>query len=87
VILCRSVARVLIPLPDRDFDPTETAVPCKTLTTAGHDIVFATENGDPPGCDPLLLTGVVLGQLGAKAAPKALYHEIEKAPEFQKPMA
>ena len=36
------MARVLVPLPDRDFDLTETAVPWRMLTRAGHDVVFAT---------------------------------------------
>ena len=35
--------RVLIPLPDRDFDVTEVAVPWRVLCDAGHQVVFATE--------------------------------------------
>jgi putative intracellular protease/amidase len=35
--------RVLIPLPDRDFDVTEVAVPWRLLRAAGHQVVFATE--------------------------------------------
>ena len=82
------MARVLVPLPDTDFDPTETAVPWKVLTDKGHDVVFATEEGRKPSCDPLLVRkeGVVFGQLGAKPAPKALYLELEKAEAFEKPM-
>src|SRR5438128_1927324 len=34
--------RVLMPLPDRDFDTTEVAVPWKLLRDRGHDVVFAT---------------------------------------------
>jgi putative intracellular protease/amidase len=50
--------RVLLPLPDRDFDVTEVAVPWSILRDAGHDIVFATERaGTVPAADPLLLTG------------------------------
>ena len=30
-----------MPLPDRDFDTTESAVPWKKLTEAGHSVVFA----------------------------------------------
>ena len=33
------MARVLIPLPDKDFDTTEVAVPWRLLTQAGHEIV------------------------------------------------
>lgn len=39
------MARVRCPLPDRDFDPTEAAVPWHTLTRAGHEVVFASEHG------------------------------------------
>jgi len=60
---------ILFPLPDRDFDVTEVAVPWKLLTRAGHRVIFATESGATPAADPLLLTGVVFGQLGAIHAP------------------
>jgi putative intracellular protease/amidase len=82
------MARVLVPLPDTDFDPTETAVPWKVLADEGHDVVFATEEGKKPSCDPLLVRdeGVLFGQLGAKAGPKALYRELESAPAFAKPL-
>lgn len=79
------VKRVLVPLPDRDFDVTEVAVPWRLLTRAGHEVVFATERGARPAADPLLLTGVLFGQLGAEPEPKAFYAEMERAPEFEKP--
>jgi putative intracellular protease/amidase len=45
--------RVLIPLPDKDFDVTEVAVLWRVLLDAGHQVVFATEDGgNPPECDP-----------------------------------
>src|SRR4051812_41874846 len=79
------MASVLFPLPDRDFDVTEVAVPWKLLREAGHEVVFATEAGATPACDPLLLTGVVFGKLGAHAEPIAFYRELEHAPEFVTP--
>jgi putative intracellular protease/amidase len=75
--------RVLIPLPDRDFDVTEVAVPWRILSDAGHEVVFATEQaGTTPAADPRLLTGVLFGKLGA--APEAVrqYQELARAPEF-----
>jgi putative intracellular protease/amidase len=81
------MARVLVPLPDRDFDVTEVAVPWKLLTTAGHQVVFATEHGVKPAADPLLLTGVVFGRLGAEPEPRAFYEELEEAPAFVRPLA
>ena len=76
---------VVCPLPDRDFDVTEVAVPWKVITRAGHRVVFATESGATPAADPLLLDGVLFGQLGAEPEPKAFYRELEKTPEFTKP--
>jgi putative intracellular protease/amidase len=80
------MARVLIPLPDRDFDPTEAAVPWKVLREAGHEIVFATERAATPACDPRLIDGVLFGELGAKAAPKACYAEMAASKELQAPI-
>ena len=66
--------KVLVPLPDADFDTTEVAVPWRLLTEAGHEVVFATERGGAaPACDPRLLDGVLFGQLGARAEPIAFY--------------
>jgi len=79
------MARVLFPLPDHDFDVTEVAVPWRLLRDAGHEVVFATEAGAKPACDPLLITGVVFGKLGARDEPIAFYREMEQAPEFCAP--
>ena len=68
--------RVLIPLPDHDFDVTEVAVPWRLLTRAGYHVDFATEKGATPEADPLLLSGVIFGELGAKPEPKAVYREL-----------
>lgn len=80
------MAKVLVPLPDRDFDVTEVAVPWKLLREAGHDVIFATEAGATPACDPLLITGVVFGALGARPEPIAFYREMEQAPQFMQPL-
>jgi putative intracellular protease/amidase len=80
--------RVLIPLPDRDFDVTEVAVPWRLLAEAGHDTVFATEGGgSAPEADRRLLDGVIFGQLGAYEEPKAFYRQLVETTEFRQPLA
>ncbi len=81
------MARVLIPLPDRDFDPTECAVPWHVLREAGHEIVFATEHGAIPACDPRLIEGVIFGELGAKPEPKRLYAAMASSKELNRPIS
>ena len=84
--MLRRMATILMPLPDRDFDVTEVAVPWKLLTEAGHTVAFATEAGATPACDPLLITGVVFGKLGARPEPIAFYREMEQAAAFTAPI-
>jgi putative intracellular protease/amidase len=79
------MATVLFPLPDRDFDVTEVAVPWRLLRDAGHEVVFATEAGATPTCDPLLITGVVFGKLGARPEPIAFYREMADSAAFVSP--
>ncbi len=81
------MARVLFPLPDHDFDVTEVAVPWKLLRDAGHEVCFVTEAGSRPAADPLLLRGVLFGQLGAEPEPKAFYAALCDDQEFCKPLA
>lgn len=77
-----------MPLPDTDFDVTEVAVPWKLLTRAGHRVTFVTETGEvTPAADPLLIKGVLFGQLGAEPEPKQFYEELTFAPEFIKPLS
>jgi putative intracellular protease/amidase len=76
-----------MPLPDRDFDVTEAAVPWRLLTDAGHEVIFATEaGGSAPAADPRLLTGVLFGQLGAEPEPIAFYREMTEDPSFRGPL-
>lgn len=49
--------RVLMPLPCRDYDPTEAGVVHAAIRAAGHDVVFATPDGAPAQADPLMLDG------------------------------
>jgi putative intracellular protease/amidase len=77
---------VLMPLPSKDFDPTEAAIPWKRLREADMNVVFATPDGRPASCDPITLRGVVFGQIGTKADDKETYRELEQDPAFQSPI-
>ena len=96
------MARVLMPIPERDSDPTEVAVTWQMLTGAGHTVVFATANGDVATSDAIMLTGRGLDPwsaipglarlrlfgrvLGANADARAAYDRMQRAPEFRAPL-
>ncbi len=81
------MANILMPLPTHDFDVTEVVVPWKVLRDAGHEVVFATPDAQLAACDPLLLTGVIFGQLGANEANVALYEELQADSAFVAPIS
>jgi putative intracellular protease/amidase len=51
------MAHVLIPLPSRDFDPTEVAISWLVLTQDGHRVTFATPEGRPARADSIMISG------------------------------
>jgi hypothetical protein len=55
-----SLMRILLPIPQHDFDPSEVAVSWQILRAAGHEVVFATPDGSRGDADPLMLSGVGL---------------------------
>ena len=77
---------ILIPLPDTDFDPSESSFPWAACTGRGWKVTFATENGDVPACDPRLLKGPIFGPLGAGPRGLANYKKMSASPEFQQPI-
>ncbi len=83
------MATVLIPIPSRGFDPTETAVPWKVLTALGHAVRFATPDGLPGEADARMLDGQGLGvlkpMLRADANGRQAYAEMAASPEFTRP--
>jgi putative intracellular protease/amidase len=97
------MANVLIPLPRRDFDPSEVAISWSVLTRLGHGVSFATPVGQPGHADDLMLTGegldvwgfipglkhlVGIGRLmRANADARNAYAAMAQAAAFQKPLA
>ncbi|MGB6397676.1 MAG: type 1 glutamine amidotransferase domain-containing protein [Bradyrhizobium sp.] len=59
------MARVLILLPARDFDPSEAAVSWQVLANTRHAVHFATPDGRPAVADDMMLTGRGLDPWGA----------------------
>ena len=55
---------IIIPLPSKDFDPTEVSIPWKTLKNDGFDVVFATVDGKRGYCDSVMITGEGLDPWG-----------------------
>ena len=82
--------RVLMLLPDREFDPTESAVPWQVLTAAGHSVSFVTETGRPGRSDSRTLDGEGLpfwaGSLRCRPENRSAYEEMEKDPAFRAPL-
>ena len=94
---------VLIPIPHRDFDPTEVAVSWRVLRDAGHSVVFATPDGKPGAADPLMVTGEGLDVWGlvpglkrfpaigrllrAHAPAREAYRDLEQDADFRRPFA
>lgn len=58
------MARVLIPLPSRDYDPTEAAVSWKVLRRLGHEVAFTTPDGRAAAADDVMVTGEGLDPWG-----------------------
>lgn len=77
---------VLIPLPDCDFDPTESATPWRVCVERGWKATFATENGNVAEADARLLMGFLRGPLGAGPMGLRDYARMTRAPEYQHPI-
>src|SRR6266478_8475057 len=78
---------VLIPLPDYGFDPTESAVPWRALTRAGHRVVFTTPEGEKSNADSRMVTGRDLPvflrkMLMARPGDVRAYREMEASDGF-----
>ena len=96
------MAKVLIPIPAQDFDPTEVAIPWREVTRRGHAVSFATPDGAPGHADQIMLTGEGLDPWGlipglkklpligralrANRDARAAYAELLQDPGFQHPL-
>lgn len=94
--------KIIIPIPHHDFDPTEVAVSWKILKGAGHELSFATPDGQRGHADPLMISGEGLDPWGfipilkkirligltlrAQGFARNAYRELEHDERFLKPL-
>ncbi len=94
--------KVIVPLPSRDFDPTEVAVPWRLLKDAGHEVCFSTPDGKPGAADPVMLSGEGLDVWGflpllkklrlvglslrANGTARTAYRQMQEDVHFRQPL-
>ena len=82
--------KILIPLPAKDFDPTEAGVTFYQLTMLGLEIDIATPNGEIAIPDQLMLTGKKLGifkySLMADKNGRLACHYMQNSKNFNQPI-
>jgi len=49
--------KIIIPLPNKDFDPSEVAIPWQLLRQHGFTVLFSTPDGKSASADPMMLSG------------------------------
>ncbi len=97
------MAKVLIPIPSRDFDPSEVAIGWSVLKRLDHSVAFATPDGQPGHADDMMLTGQGLDVWGflpglksftaigrlmrANADARQAYAAMLQDPAFKTPLA
>lgn len=93
--------KILTPIPNQDFDPSEVALPWQIIRAAGHIVEFATPDGQPASADPMMLSGEGLDPWGWIPGLKKLrliglflradrygrhaYEQMQLDPQFQHP--
>lgn len=96
-----TIIKVIIPIPNHDFDPSEVSVTWKILRAAGFEIDFATADGQRGYPDPLMINGEGLDPWGwipglrkirflglflrADRFGRQAYRELQQDPQFLLP--
>jgi putative intracellular protease/amidase len=80
------IPTILMPLPDHDFDPTESGIPWDACTSRGWRIEFSTEHGAIPQADAHKLTGPLSEFVTAGAKTRAAYQRMTQDPAYQHPI-
>ncbi len=80
------IPNILMPLPDRDFDPTEVPVPWKVCTSRGWRVAFSTEHGSVAQGEVARLKGPLPGVLSGSVKARAAYPQMTQDPAYQHPI-
>jgi putative intracellular protease/amidase len=78
--------RILLPLPDYDFDLTEASIPWEACKLLKWNVVISTENGNVPQADINRLNGPLPGLLSASKQARAAYQQMTQDPSYQNPI-
>lgn len=92
---------IMMPLPSCDFDPSEVAVTWRILRAAGHNVNFATPDGQRAHADPRMISGEGLDPWGwvpglkkirliglllrAQSGARLAYQALQQDPNFLHP--
>ena len=77
---------ILMPLPDLDFDPTESAIPWNVCNLHGWVVKFSTEHGNIAQTDLNKLNGPLPGLISASKKAQAAYQAMTQDQYFQHPI-
>jgi putative intracellular protease/amidase len=81
-----TATRIVVPLPDRGFHPTETAIPWRYLSKGGAEVVFATEHGATAECDERLVGHGFRHPFPARPDGVAVYEQMIEDPAYRTPI-
>ena len=80
------VTRILMPLPDKGFDPTEASIPWKECASRGWRVDISTEHGSVAQTDLNKLKGPLPGLLSAGRKAQAAYKDMAEDRAYQNPI-
>jgi len=82
----RVAPSILMPLPDHDFDPTESSIPWKACNSQSWRVEFSTEHGNMPQADLNKLKGPLPGLISAGSKARLAYQQMSEDPSYRHPI-
>jgi putative intracellular protease/amidase len=80
------IPKILMPLPDQGFCPTEACIPWRECHSRGWQVTISTEHGIQPQADQHKLHGPLPGLVSAGAEAKAAHQLMIQDPSYQHPI-